>query len=168
MMMMTPMCAWSKTMREVSLRQGYCKIIILEEKHKVMCIRIWKCIRRTYIYLYAIMCKINLWWMRNFEMKRWRSYNYLTWTLEFNLKFKITLRLLDAISLFLLRRITGGCAGSTALPFRCSLSLRPLPRFLVLAAQPPNILTVLSYTFWLFFSLIYINVNPFLEGCFSL
>jgi hypothetical protein len=45
-------------------------------------------------------------------------------------------------------RITGDCAGSTTRPFRYERSLRRLPRLLVLAAKPPNVLTL----YWCYFS----------------
>jgi hypothetical protein len=38
-------------------------------------------------------------------------------------------------------KIFGGCGGGTAWPFRYARLLRRMPLFLVLAAQPPNILT---------------------------
>jgi hypothetical protein len=44
-------------------------------------------------------------------------------------------------------RIFGGCAGGTALSFHYAWSLRQLPRFLVLPAQPPDILTVKVISF---------------------
>jgi hypothetical protein len=40
-------------------------------------------------------------------------------------------------------RIFGGCAGGTPRLFHYARSLRRLPRFLVLTAQPPDVVTVL-------------------------
>jgi hypothetical protein len=64
-------------------------------------------------------------------------------------------------------RTLGGCAKSTAWPFCYEQLPRRLPRFLVLAAQLPNILTLSRWSFHLFFHVMRLTFSTILSTIIS-